>query len=184
MRSNVREGTELGLEAEKFMDAGALVPDDLIISMMKKRMGEDDAARGFLLDGFPRTSAQAEALDVMLESMSIALDAVILLEISDEAVVKRLSSRRVCVSCGAIYNTASHPPKPGDLCSLCGGGVIQRDDDRETVIRNRLSVYHTQTAPLVEYYERAGLLRGIDASGAADTVLVYLEALRDKNDNV
>lgn len=180
LRENVRNNTELGITAKKFMDAGKLVTDDLIIAMMKSRLEEADAASGFMLDGFPRTIAQAEALDALLNEMGICLDAVVLLEISDEEVIRRLSSRRVCSSCGAIYNAISHPSKVERVCDVCGSNVIQRDDDKETVIRSRLSVYHEQTAPLVDYYDRTGLLRRIDATGAPDAVLKYVETIKPK----
>ncbi|MDR1966804.1 MAG: adenylate kinase [Synergistaceae bacterium] len=177
LRENVRSGTKLGLEAKKFMDAGSLVADSLIIDMMRGRLGEADAKSGFMLDGFPRTVAQAEALSSLLDEMSLRLDAVILLEIADEAVVGRLCSRRVCSSCGAIYNTVARPPKADGVCDECGGAVIQRDDDKESVIRRRLEVYHAETAPLVDYYEKTGILRRIDASGPRDAALKCLEGL-------
>lgn len=177
LRENVKKGTELGLKAKEFMDAGKLVTDELIIDMMRTRLQEDDAKQGFLLDGFPRTIAQADALGALLDEMNIALDAVVLLDISDEVVVNRLTSRRVCSSCGAIYNAISHPTKKEGICDICGGAVIQRDDDKESVIRNRLSVYHEQTAPLVDYYEKKGMLHSIDAASAKDSVLKYLETL-------
>jgi adenylate kinase len=178
LRENVRADTELGREAKKFMNAGSLVPDELIIKMMKERLRKSDAREGFLLDGFPRTAAQAEALDELMSGMGIALDAAVLLEIDDEVVVRRLTSRRVCSSCGAIYNAIAHRPKIDGVCDGCSGRVIQRDDDTETVIRNRLSVYHGETAPLVEYYERAGKLRRVDGSGPANTVASCLETLK------
>jgi adenylate kinase len=178
LRAGVREGTKLGLEAQKYMDAGKLVPDDLMINMMKDRLAEEDARTGFLLDGFPRTAAQAAALDALHDEMSVSLDGVVLLEIADEDVVSRLSNRRVCVSCGAIYNSVFHPPVEEGVCDLCGESVIQRDDDRETVIRNRLTVYHSQTAPLIEYYEKKRVLHRVDASKASDGVRAYLETLK------
>ncbi len=180
LRENVRSGTELGRKARAFMDAGKLVPDDLIIAMMKSRLRADDTRAGFLLDGFPRTTAQAEALDGLLAEMSIDLDAVILLEVSDDTVVKRLTSRRVCSSCGAIYNLIVSPPKIEGVCDFCSSKVIQRDDDKESVIRNRLAVYHEQTAPLVSYYEARGLLHRVDATSGKDSVLTYVETLKAK----
>lgn len=177
LRENVKSGTELGATAKAFMDGGKLVPDDLIIAMMRSRLAQDDARAGFILDGFPRTIAQAEALDALLRELAISLDAVVLLEISDDVVVKRLTSRRVCSSCGAIYNAVAHPPKQEGVCDICGGSVVQRDDDKESVIRNRLSVYHEQTSPLVEYYCNKQMLRRIDAAGAPDSVRSYLESI-------
>lgn len=178
LRENVKAGTELGLTAKKFMDAGKLVTDEIIIGMMRTRLHEPDAKEGFLLDGFPRTIAQAESLDALLAELDLKLDAVELLEIADDAVVARLTSRRVCSNCGAIYNVIAHPPKVEGVCDICGGRVIQRDDDKESVIRNRLAVYHEQTAPLVAYYEKKNLLRRVDASDATDAVLKDLESMR------
>jgi adenylate kinase len=178
LRDNVRIASELGLSAKDYMDSGRLVPDDLIIGMIKNRLDEKDADRGFILDGFPRTTAQAVALDVLLSGMSLALDAVILLEISDEVVVRRLTSRRVCSSCGAIYNAIAHPAKVEGVCDDCGGKVIQRSDDNESVIRSRLSVYHEQTSPVVDYYNKKGLLCRVDGSQKADTAMSCLDSLK------
>jgi adenylate kinase len=177
LRENVRNRSPLGFRAKEFMDAGKLAPDDLIIEMMRERLSRDDASEGFILDGFPRTAAQAEALDDLMKDMSIKLDAVILLEMPDEAVVKRLAGRRVCSACGAIYHAAGSPPKSEGVCDACSGQVIQRDDDKEEVIRRRLSAYHLETAPLVGHYEKCGLLRRLDASGPCDAVKSYMESL-------
>jgi adenylate kinase len=178
LRENVSAGSELGFEAKKFMDAGSLVPDELIINMMRDRLGRPDAANGFILDGFPRTVTQAEALDELMDEMSLALDAVVLLDVPDETVVSRLSNRRVCSSCGAIYNTEAYPTKEEGICDVCSGPVIQRDDDMESVIRNRLAVYHNRTAPLAEYYGASGRLHRVGSSGASDAVRKYLESLK------
>ncbi|MDO5562979.1 MAG: adenylate kinase [Synergistaceae bacterium] len=175
LRANVKAGTELGKNAKGYMDAGKLVPDEIIIAMVESRLQEADCKSGFLLDGFPRTTPQAEALDVILKKLGIALDAVIDLAIDDEVVVQRLTTRRGCKSCGAIYNTLFNPTKVEGVCDKCGGEVIQRDDDKESVIRNRLSVFHEQTAPLIEYYRKQGLLHTIDATGGKDAVLNFLE---------
>ncbi|KEJ93117.1 adenylate kinase [Synergistes jonesii] len=175
LRANVKAGTELGKNAKVYMDAGKLVPDEVIVGMMEKRLTEADCKEGFMLDGFPRTIAQAEALDKMLAKHAIKLDAVVSLEIDDDTVVSRLTSRRVCKRCGEIYNTAFKPAVKEGVCDKCGGEVIQRDDDKESVIRNRLSVFHTQTAPLIDYYTRKGLLITVDATGGRDAVLKILE---------
>ncbi|WP_279010438.1 adenylate kinase [Synergistes jonesii] len=175
LRANVKAGTELGKNAKVYMDAGKLVPDEVIVGMMEKRLTEADCKEGFMLDGFPRTIAQAEALDKMLAKHAIKLDAVVSLEIDDDTVVSRLTSRRVCKRCGEIYNTALKPTVKEGVCDKCGGEVIQRDDDKESVIRNRLSVFHTQTAPLIDYYTRKGLLITVDATGGRDAVLKILE---------
>lgn len=175
LRANVKAGTDLGKTAKKYMDEGGLVPDELIIAMMESRLQEDDARKGFLLDGFPRTSGQAEALDELLGRLGMKLDAVIELAVSDDVVVKRLTSRRVCGCCGEIYNTAAKPPRVDSVCDKCGGEVVQRDDDTEPVIRKRLSVFREQTAPLIEYYRNKGILMTVDATGAKDSVKTLLE---------
>ena len=179
LRENVKSCTELGVSAKKFMDAGSLVPDDLIIKMMETRLKQADAAEGFMLDGFPRTVAQAVALDELLKKMDVQIDAAILIEIDDDVVIKRLTSRRVCSACGAIYNVIAHNTKVDGICDKCSGPVIQRDDDTESVIRHRLSVYHNETAPLVDYYEKAGKLRRVNGAGPADGVLSCLESMKN-----
>lgn len=175
LRANVKMGTGLGKTAKSYMDAGKLVPDELIIAMMETRLREDDAREGFLLDGFPRTLCQAETLDDLLERLDVKLDAVIELSVPDEVVVKRLTSRRVCSSCGEIYNTVVKPPKADSICDKCQGQVVQRDDDKEAVIRNRLAVFHEQTAPLIQYYRNKGILLTVDATGPKDSVKTLLE---------
>lgn len=175
LRANVKQGTELGKLAQGYMTSGKLVPDDVIINMMKARLVEPDCKEGFMLDGFPRTITQAEALDKMLAELGIALDAVVSLEIDDEVVVSRLTSRRVCKQCGEIYNTIGKPSRVDGVCDKCGGEVIQRADDNENTIRNRLSVFHEQTAPLIEYYKKAGILVSVDATAGKDSVLKIIE---------
>ena len=175
LRANVKAGTELGKNAKGYMDAGKLVPDEVIIAMVESRLQEPDCKEGFLLDGFPRTTPQAEALDLLLEKLGISLDAVVELNVDDEVVVQRLTTRRGCKSCGEIYNTLFKPTKVDGVCDKCGGEVIQRDDDKESVIRNRLSVFHEQTAPLIAYYSKKGLLLTVDAIGGKDAVLKLLE---------
>ena len=175
LRANVKAGTELGRNAKTFMDAGKLVPDEVIIGMVEKRLEEPDCKDGFMLDGFPRTTPQAEALDKLLKKLGLKLDAAVELDVSDEVVVGRLTTRRGCKSCGEIYNTVTKPTKVADICDKCGGPVVQRDDDREEVIRKRLAVYHEQTAPLIEYYRAQGLLITVDATSGKDVVLKTLE---------
>ena len=175
LRANVKAGTELGRNAKTFMDAGKLVPDEVIIGMVEKRLEEPDCKDGFMLDGFPRTTPQAEALDKLLKKLGLKLDAAVELDVSDEVVVGRLTTRRGCKSCGEIYNTVTKQTKVAGICDKCGGPVVQRDDDREEVIRKRLAVYHEQTAPLIEYYRAQGLLITVDAAGGKDVVLKTLE---------
>ena len=175
LRANVKAGTALGRNAKTYMDAGKLVPDEVIIGMVEKRLEEPDCKEGFMLDGFPRTTPQAEALDKLLKKLGLALDAAVELEVSDEVVVGRLTTRRGCKNCGEIYNTVTKPTRAAGICDKCGGPVVQRDDDREEVIRKRLAVYHEQTAPLIEYYRAQGLLITVDATGGKDVVLKTLE---------
>ena len=182
LRANVKAGTELGKKAKSFMDAGALVPDEVIIGMMRERLADDDCKKGFILDGFPRTVPQAEALTGLLAEMGIVLDGVILLDVADETVVERLCGRRMCKSCGKIYHVSFNPSSRGDRCDACGGELYQRDDDKESVIRQRLSVYHAQTAPLVDYYGKAGLLVNVDAAQSGDKVLGQIEAQLEKHE--
>jgi adenylate kinase len=148
--------------------------------MMRERLSQSDCNRGFLLDGFPRTVSQAEALDSLLEDLDVELDAVILLDVSDEVVVERLSGRRVCRDCGAIYHMKNHPPKKEGICDLCGGELFQRKDDTEEVIRQRLGVYHQQTSPLIEYYRSSGILKAVNAEVSSDSVLAVIEDLFGK----
>jgi adenylate kinase len=171
LRAQVSEGTDLGREAKRFMDEGDLVPDNVIIGMIKARIGDDDARDGFLLDGFPRNTEQADALDEALNGLDRRLTAALLIEVPDDAVVQRLAGRRVCVkNAGHIYHVEYDPPKHEGVCDQDGARLIQRDDDREDTIRKRLSVYHSKTAPLIEYFDEKGLLRRFDGSRSPDEV--------------
>lgn len=176
LRANVKNNTELGQAAKGYMDSGQLVPDELIIAMMRDRLQESDCADGFILDGFPRTVPQAIALDELLKDLSITLDGVLLMMVSDDVVVQRLCGRRVCRGCGKIFHVEFKPSAQADQCDSCSGELFQRDDDKEAVIRQRLAVYHDQTAPLISHYERAGLLCPIDAQASGDAVLEAVEA--------
>ncbi|MHB2022952.1 MAG: adenylate kinase [Mycobacteriales bacterium] len=169
-RANVTAGTPLGRQAKEFMDAGDLVPDEITIGMIRDRLLEDDAAKGFLLDGFPRTVPQAEVLDEMLEERSGVLDVVLELVVEDDEVVRRLSGRRTCAGCNHVWHVDFDPPTSEGSCDLCGGALYQRDDDREETVRHRLEVYREQTAPLVGFYAQRGILIGIDATGPVDDV--------------
>jgi adenylate kinase len=178
-RRNVSQGTELGLEAKKYMDAGDLVPDEVTIAMVRDRITQPDARDGFLLDGFPRTIPQAEELERMLDEVGVGLDNVLELVVDDDEVVRRLAGRRTCRNCGHVWHAVFDPPKKADICDACGGELFQRDDDREETIRHRLEVYAEQTAPLVGYYADRGLLIGIDATGPVrDITRRALDALR------
>jgi len=169
-RANVSEGTELGMTAKKYMDAGDLVPDEVTSAMVRERLKEDDAVDGFLLDGFPRTVPQAETLDEMLAGLGIGLDVVLELVVDDEEVIRRLSGRRTCRSCGHIWHVDFDPPSREGICDHCGGQLFQRDDDKPDTVRHRLEVYADQTAPLIAFYAENGVLIGIDATGPVDDV--------------
>jgi adenylate kinase len=169
-RANVSEGTELGLQARAYMDAGDLVPDEITIGMVQDRLAEDDARKGFLLDGFPRNVPQARALDQLLLETGAPLDVVLELVVDDDEVVRRLSGRRTCRKCGHVWHVDFDPPSVEGTCDICGGELFQRDDDRPETIRHRLEVYYEQTAPLIGYYAEEGLLVGIDAMGPVDDV--------------
>ena len=177
LRAHVKEGTHLGRRAKPYMDRGDLVPDELILDMMAERMGAPDAQRGFALDGFPRTVAQAEALEARLEAIGQKLDAVIYLRVPEEELLRRLSGRRICPSCNAIYQVDTMPPKVAGICDQCGAALIQRQDEQVEVVRNRLRVYAEQTAPLLEHYRRQGLLHEIDGTIGVENVMAELARL-------
>jgi adenylate kinase len=177
LRSGVKNGTELGLEAKRYMDAGELVPDDLIVAMAAERLGEPDTADGFILDGFPRTLDQARALEQQLSEGGRRITAAILIEVSDEEVVRRLSGRRVCVKAGHNYHVEFDPPKREGVCDQDGSRLIQRDDDKPDVVRNRLAVYHRQTEPLISYYDQQGVMRRIDGTRSPDEVHDHIRAV-------
>src|SRR3954454_13438663 len=177
LREQVAQQTELGREAKQYMDAGELVPDEVIINMITERVGAGDARDGFLLDGFPRNEAQADALAEALTSLERKLTGVLLIEVPDEEVVKRLSGRRVCVKNPThIYHVDYDPPKHEGVCDQDGSRLIQRDDDREDVIRKRLEVYHAQTEPLIAYYDAKGLLRRFEGLRSPDEVHAHVRA--------
>jgi adenylate kinase len=169
-RANVMEKTALGLEAKRYMDAGDLVPDEITIAMVRDRLNEGDTASGFLLDGFPRTVPQAEALKDILSELGTPLDAVLELKVDDEEVVRRLSGRRTCRQCGHVWHREFDQPKEDGVCDKCGGQLFQRDDDQPETIRRRLEVYNDNTAPLVGFYDDQELLVTIEAIGPVDGV--------------
>lgn len=170
LRSAVAAGTELGKKAEAAMKAGDLVSDDLIMGIMKDRLKEDDCKNGYLLDGFPRTIPQAEALKTMLADMGEKLDCVVNIDVPRDVILDRLTTRRTCTECGAIYNVKSNPPKEEGKCDKCGGPVVQRDDETEEAISNRLDVYNEKTAPLAGFYEKEGMLLTVSAT-SSDAVI-------------
>jgi adenylate kinase len=170
LRTAVRNQTALGLQAKTFMDKGALVPDELVLGMIEERLREADVQRGFILDGFPRTVAQAEVLASILARHSERLDKVIAITVPDEEIVKRISGRRTCRSCGAMYHELYEPPRTANVCNECGGELYQRDDDSESTVRARLQVYGSLTMPLLDYYRRSGILVQIDGIGRPEEI--------------
>ena len=178
-RANVVQGTPLGVEAKRFMDAGQLVPDQVTINMVRERLAEPDSTDGFLLDGFPRTTPQAVALDKLLADLGTALELVLELVVDDDEVIRRLSGRRTCRGCGKIWHVEFDPPMHEGICDRCGGDLFQRDDDKPETVAERLRVYARDTAPLVDYYGAQGKLVGIDATGPVEDVTVRaIDALR------
>jgi len=180
LREAVKNATPVGLKAKSYMDRGQLVPDEVIVGVMRERMGRKDCAKGFILDGFPRTVGQAEALGGLLKDLNKKIVAAINLDVADEEVVQRLSGRRSCLSCGATYHIAFSPPKKEGRCDKCGTELVQRSDDKEGTIRERLSVYRAQTAPLISFYDRLGLLRNVLGTGSIDGIFNAVCSLIDK----
>lgn len=182
-RENLKNETELGLKAKEYMDRGALVPDDVTIAMVMDRLGRPDCADGALLDGFPRTIAQAEALDEALSDQGYGIDAVPYIAVPDDVLVDRVSGRRICRDCGESYHVKFNPPEEPGVCDKCGGELYQRDDDKPETVRKRLEVYWKQTSPLIDYYRDKGLLVEIDGDQSIDTVTEELrEALGVKRE--
>ena len=174
LRAAVKDGTPMGKKAKGFMDAGALVPDDVIVGIVKERLAEPDCAKGFILDGMPRTIAQGEAL----EQMGVEIDKVVNLIVPDEAIPRRMSGRRVCAKCGASYHIVNIPPKKEGVCDVCGGKLVQRKDDDPNTVRDRLAVYHKETEPLKGFYEARGILKTVeDQPTVAGTTQAILREL-------
>lgn len=176
LREAMAKGTELGLRAKSYMDAGALVPDELVIGIIKERLAEKDCANGFILDGFPRTVPQAEALD----EMGVEMDLVISIEVSDDAIVNRMSGRRLCSVCDTSYHLSHRPPKVEGKCDRCGGSLKLRADDKPEVVKSRLETYHKQTEPLKEYYGKKGKLCTVDGEGRIEDITAEIIAAIDK----
>lgn len=177
LRAAVREETEIGRKAKEFMDRGDLVPDEVIIGVISERVSSNEAQDGFILDGFPRTVPQAEALDEEMDDLGRDLSAAILIDVSDEEVIRRLGGRRTCAKEGHVFHVEFDPPKNEGVCDVCGSRLIVRDDDKPEVIRHRLEQYHSKTEPLVSYYEGEGILRRVDGTRAPDEVSDRIRAL-------
>ncbi|MDD3316543.1 MAG: adenylate kinase [Methanosarcina sp.] len=180
LRANVREGTELGLAAKAYMDKGELVPDDVLIGIIKNRLKEPDCEKGFILDGYPRTRPQADALTILLDEINKPIDVVLNLEVPDDELVERISGRLMCSKCGASYQRTFNPPKKEDVCDICGGELFQRADDREEAVMNRLDVYKKQTQPLIDYYTKKGILVTLDGTKGIDEVFEDIKAALSK----
>ena len=170
LRAAVAEGTALGKEAKSFMDKGELVPDTVVLGMVEERIKKDDCKAGYILDGFPRNTAQAEALDKMLDALGMGLTAALSVDVPKEDLMKRLTGRRTCKSCGQMYNVYFGPSKAEGVCDKCGGPLFQRDDDKEETIKRRLDVYDAQTAPLIDYYSKKGILKSVTGVGTIDEI--------------
>jgi adenylate kinase len=178
LRQAVADKTALGGEAAAYISRGALVPDDLIVNLVAERLKEKDCARGFLLDGFPRTIPQAEGLDEILDKMGLRLNGVLSVQVPENILIKRLAGRRTCRQCGALTHVAFNTPKTAGVCDRCGGELYQREDDKEETVAHRLEVYRAQTAPLVDYYQKRGLVRVIDGVGEIGVIRArIIEAL-------
>lgn len=163
-RANIKNGTELGMEAKKYMDQGLLVPDELTVKILLDRVSQPDCKNGYVLDGFPRTIPQAEVLDKALAELGESIDYAIDVDVPDENIVKRMSGRRACVSCGTTYHVVHVPPKKEGICDRCGSELILRDDDKPETVKNRLDVYHKQTQPLIDFYTKKGVLKTVDGT--------------------
>lgn len=169
-RANIKQGTELGKKAKEYMDAGGLVPDELVVDLVIDRVGQDDAKNGYVLDGFPRTIPQAEALDKALSEIGEKMDYAINVEVPDDNIINRMSGRRACVDCGGTYHIQFNPTKVEGICDACGGKLILRDDDKPETVKNRLEVYHKQTQPLIDYYSKQGIMKEVDGTMNMDDV--------------
>ncbi len=176
-RANIKNATELGMEAKKYMDEGKLVPDELTVKILLDRVAADDCRNGYVLDGFPRTIPQAEVLDTELTKMGDKIDFAINVEVPDENIVRRMSGRRACLKCGATYHIVHIPPVKEGICDKCGSELVLRDDDKEETVKNRLSVYHEQTQPLIDFYDKKGVLKEVDGTVDSKDVFAAITAI-------
>ncbi|MCH3987588.1 MAG: adenylate kinase [Lachnospiraceae bacterium] len=176
-RANIKNGTELGKKAKTYMDKGELVPDELVVDLIMSRFAEDDCKNGYVLDGFPRTIPQAEALDAALAKNDDHVDVAIDIEVPDENIIRRMGGRRACTNCGATYHVVYNPPKVEGVCDVCGQKLILRDDDKPETVKNRLNVYHTQTQPLIDYYKKKDILKTVDGTQDMNKVFADIKAV-------
>lgn len=178
-RANIKNGTQLGMEAKKYMDQGLLVPDELTVKILLDRVAKEDCAGGYVLDGFPRTIPQAQVLDNALKELDDQIDFAINVDVPDENIVRRMGGRRACLSCGATYHIEHIPPKKEGVCGACGKELVLRDDDKPETVKNRLDVYHQQTQPLIDFYEKKGILRTVDGTVDMKDVFAAITAILD-----
>lgn len=178
-RANIKNGTELGMEAKKYMDQGLLVPDELTVKILLDRVAQDDCQNGYVLDGFPRTIPQAEVLDRALDEIGDKIDYAINVDVPDENIIRRMGGRRACLSCGATYHVEHIPPKKEGTCDTCGKELVLRDDDKPETVKNRLDVYHKQTQPLIDFYQAKGILRTVDGTVDMKDVFAAITAILD-----
>ena len=176
-RANIKNGTELGMEAKKYMDQGLLVPDELTVRILLDRVAQDDCKNGYVLDGFPRTIPQAEVLDSVLTKLGDHIDYAINVDVPDENIVKRMSGRRACLTCGATYHIEHVPPKKEGICDVCGSELVLRDVDKPETVKNRLNVYHEQTQPLIDFYTEKGVLKTVDGTVPMEEVFAAITAI-------
>ena len=176
-RANIKNGTELGMDAKKYMDQGLLVPDELTGRILLDRVAQDDCKNGYVLDGFPRTIPQAEVLDSELTKLGDHIDYAINVDVPDENIVKRMSGRRACLTCGATYHIEHVPPKKEGICDVCGSELVLRDDDKPETVKNRLNVYHEQTQPLIDFYTEKGVLKTVDGTVPMEEVFAAITAI-------
>ena len=176
-RANIKNGTELGMEAKKYMDQGLLVPDELTVRILLDRVAQDDCKNGYVLDGFPRTIPQAEVLDSELTKLGDHIDYAINVDVPDENIVKRMSGRRACLTCGATYHIEHVPPKKEGICDVCGSELVLRDDDKPETVKNRLNVYHEQTQPQIDFYTEKGVLKTVDGTVPMEEVFAAITAI-------
>ncbi len=176
-RANIKNGTQLGMEAKQYMDKGLLVPDELTVKILLDRVAQDDCKNGYVLDGFPRTIPQAEVLDKALGELGEKIDYAIDVDVPDENIVKRMGGRRACLSCGATYHIEHVPPKKEGICDVCGQELVLRDDDKPETVQNRLNVYHEQTQPLIEFYQAKGVLKTVDGTRDMKDVFAAITAI-------
>ena len=176
-RANIKNGTELGKEAKKYMDQGLLVPDELTVKILLDRVAQDDCKNGYVLDGFPRTIPQAQVLDKALAELDDAIDYAINVDVPDENIIRRMGGRRACLTCGATYHVEHIPPKKEGICDACGSELVLRDDDKPETVKNRLDVYHKQTQPLIDFYNAKGILKSVDGTVDMKDVFAAIVAI-------